>query len=283
MTTNVNATDSKISTSASTAKKPLPPPPPRTTAESKSSSSTAASGTTKSQSGGGGGGSGKGKASKDGSKTLSQKQHQTADKPPPSPPPSFSSLGPIADPVVVEAVHNLLAMLQTYGPLTYAQLEFNLPTMNPPNKLKQILDVLLVTGVVNLLRETPRSGDEGKEDVVETEPEATSEAAAAKTDNTGSPPPASVDRYCFLRGDTFRGVGDTVRVPDVLPALEAARREITESEERIAILREKLRADDGRTRTSARDALQAMERRWPSLADDPVYATALKNSCRSNA
>ena len=119
-------------------------------------------------------------------------------------------------------------------------------------------------GVVNPLRKTLCSGNKGKEDAAETIPDAELEAA----DNNSVVP--LVDRYCFLQGNRFCRAGDTICIHDVLPALEAGQ-EVTESKEKIVILWEQLCVDDTQTQTSTRNVLQAMERLWPSLADNPVY------------
>ena len=109
--------------------------------------------------------------------------------------------------------------------------------------------------MVRFFCKTPRSSDEGKEDAAKTKPDATSEAVA----NSIAVP--LVDRYCFLQGDQFHKLGDTVCVLNVLPALEATQQKITESKDQIAILREQLRTDNVQTRISAHDALQVMEHR----------------------
>jgi len=72
----------------------------------------------------------------------------TNNKPPPSKekgepkPPDNPLLG---DPKVVPAVHSIIHLLQTYGPLSYEQLKFNMvpqlvpPTISPANEIKQVV------------------------------------------------------------------------------------------------------------------------------------------------
>ena len=71
----------------------------------------------------------------------------TNNKPPPpkekgEPKPPDNPL--LGDPKVVPAVHSIIHLLQTYGPLTYEQLKFNMvpqlvpPTISPTNEIKQV-------------------------------------------------------------------------------------------------------------------------------------------------
>ena len=87
----------------------------------------------------------------------------------------------------------------------------------------------ILYSVVNLLRKTLWSRNEDKEDAAETKPNATLEAAV---NNSAT---SLVDRYCFLQGNQFCGAGDTVRVLDIVPALEAGQ-EVTESETLLRIV-----------------------------------------------
>ena len=76
--------------------------------------------------------------------------------------------------------------------------------------------------MVNLSRKTLWNSNKSKEDPAKTKRDATWEAVA---NNSAAP---LVNCYCFIKGNWFRGVGDTVCFPDVLLALEAGR-EVTES------------------------------------------------------
>jgi hypothetical protein len=65
--------------------------------------------------------------------------------PPPQPPQQQVSL---VDPSIVQTVHDLLELLQIYGPLTKSQLEFNLP---PSRHVADIVDLLVALGVVQVV------------------------------------------------------------------------------------------------------------------------------------
>ena len=355
--------------------------------------------------------------------------------------------GHIADPTVVKAVHNIIAMLQTCkfqhkntsihillcklndewmthslftpqhiqipnthtdGPLTHDQLEYNLPPMYPSDKLQQILDILLVTRVINIIEDEPHDVSQGDNNVnienknikmddtgasserkkvddtictdevksgstenqvpesnsanlndasnpptkteektsdgtatksLESEPTkdvttaiSTSEPVSSSSSlkgtvvTTESMPlqtqtqsqlkqqvPKKPPRYVFLNGET-RSRGDTIFLPELLPALDSARLEIMETKARIEILRKELEVKpyniedfvksyphpirdigaiglDGdknknsdktkettnnRKRTG-REILLSMMDKYPSILEDQVYATAFKN------
>lgn len=62
-----------------------------------------------------------------------------------------------ADMTVVKTVHCTLNLLQTYGPLTYDQLDFNLPpecVKSPGGRLQQIIDILMLTGTISIFDES---------------------------------------------------------------------------------------------------------------------------------
>jgi len=89
------------------------------------------------------------------SKTTSQSKSNkkpsppnTNNKPPPpkekgEPKPPDNPL--LGDPKVIPAVHSIIHLLQTYGPLSYEQLKFNMvpqlvpPTISPTNEIKEIV------------------------------------------------------------------------------------------------------------------------------------------------
>ena len=120
--------------------------------------------------------------------------------------------------------------------------------------------------------------------------------------------PKKPPRYVFLDGKT-RSPGDSMFLPKLLPALESTRLEIMESQARINMLREFLKeeprnmddfmqsyphpikvfgdkknaqnnADEkggNKKKKSAREVLLSILDQYPSILEDQVYATALKN------
>jgi hypothetical protein len=70
----------------------------------------------------------------------------------------------MADPQVVQMTHDILGLLQTYGPLTRDQMEYNLPPCNRPSLLNDILELLVATGVVHVVKPSNIEDDHHSQD-----------------------------------------------------------------------------------------------------------------------
>lgn len=152
----------------------------------------------------------------------------------------------LADSSVVQTVHDIIGLLQQYGPLTKAQLEFNLTPMRAP-PLSDILDLIVATGVVQVV-------------------------------HLGGTATTASDQhvYCVLSGQT-RPPADTPVLPqDVLPALIAAQKEYKASLQRAAILRDLIM--NPKSASHPRQVLQGMLKEHGSdMRNDPVYMAAMRN------
>ena len=73
------------------------------------------------------------------------------------PPPKRHKPNPVllADSHVVQTTHDILGLLQLYGPLSKAQLEYNLPPCR--RSLQDILELLVATGVVQVIDTPPKT------------------------------------------------------------------------------------------------------------------------------
>jgi hypothetical protein len=173
-----------------------------------------------------------------------------------SPPHNHHQHSPLllADSNVVQMVHDILGLLQTHGPLTKAQLEFNLPR-SP--YLSDILQVMVATGVLQVVNLGTMAGDNHV--------------------------------YCVLGGQT-RPLDAPILPQEVLPALLAAQQECRASVQRSELLRDyvtqnqKATTGDGTTSTSSnktshpRQLLHGMLKdHGNDMRNDPVYVAAMRN------
>lgn len=156
-------------------------------------------------------------------------------------------------PVIQKTVHNLLGLLQTYGPLTVGQLEYNLPPIVGERvrsaTLHDILQVLVCMGLVQ--RVADPASDTPKPD----------------------PPP----RYSVHQGIPR---ADVVLPHTLLDQVRATQEEIAKSAARRKRLRAALQGPAATTsqRSSSppKDLLKELALDYPEIVQDPVYLTALR-------
>jgi len=168
------------------------------------------------------------------------------------PPPPFIPTN-LVDTHIVKTVHDLLGLLQLYGPLTQNQLEFFLTkTLLSSSLLKDILDLLVTIGTIQTRTKT-------EEDLV----------------------------VYFILGKTIATSRPDVTLPQqVLSEIEKAHSECRRSLERTKILKDYLqqleRWKKDRTtkqqQTPRELLLQMMESLYNNadMINDPVYATAMR-------
>lgn len=156
-------------------------------------------------------------------------------------------------PVIQKTVHNLIGLLETYGPLTAGQLEYNLPPIVGERvnsqSIHDIVQVLVCMGIVQQVKEPP-----------------------VPVGNSGvptPPKPAAPPRYCIQQGVPR---ADVVLPHQVLEQIAAAHEEIKRSTERRKRLKEALQ-----NKESPKELLKEIAIEYPEIAQDPVYATALKS------
>ncbi len=135
---------------------------------------------------------------------------------------------------------NILTLLQTYGPLTAAELSYNLPlTPSSAQSIPSILKIMVTLGVIN------------------------------HQDSLGL--------YYFHQGDIR---GDTVYPKDVIETIQDTQDEIRESMERIQLLEKELNRPVKKQRSrSAREFLKDLAAKYDGergIRGDTVYATALR-------
>ena len=151
---------------------------------------------------------------------------------------------PLADPQVVSMVHDLMGLLQIYGPLTLMQLEYNLPPIPRASgtggavvwtktTLDDIVQVLVATGVVQVVQD--------------------------------SDPP----QYCMFSGITR---ADVILPSRIMEELENTYEQMTKTEERVAALKQALL-----DKVPAKQVLKTLLQEYPEIVNDPVYLAALRN------
>ena len=152
-------------------------------------------------------------------------------------------------PVIQKTVHNMIGLLEAYGPLTAGQLEYNLPPIVgervSSQSIHDIVQVLVCTGIVQRVREP------------------------VSPDPAVPPKPASAPRYCVNQGVPR---ADVVLPHQVLEQISAVHHEIKRSAERRRRLKEALQSDG-----SPKEMLKKMAIEFPEIMQDPVYLTALKS------
>jgi hypothetical protein len=156
-------------------------------------------------------------------------------------------------PVIQKTVHNLLGLLQTYGPLTVGQLEYNLPPIVGERvrsaTLHDILQVLVCMGLVQRVADP-----------------------ASDTPKPGPPP-----RYSVHQGIPR---ADVVLPHTLLDQVRATQEEIAKSAARRKRLRAALQGPAATTsqRSSSppKDLLKELALDYPEIVQDPVYLTALR-------
>jgi len=178
------------------------------------------------------------------------------------------------------------------GPLTYAQLQNNMPPLLPPGKLQEVLDIMVALGVLSIVDEentrakllSQQKGDAG---TPAASASASSVAAPMEIDVNGTTPetpsvPAVPPttcypvRYVFLKGQPRF---DNITVPDVIDLLELSEKEVNEMTDRIKMLREELVKSAASRRSTATGFLTEMMQKYPYLSNDELYSAALE-SCQ---
>lgn len=179
-------------------------------------------------------------------------------------------------PSIQHTVRDLLALLQSYGPLTAGQLEYNLPPMIGAHlnksSLHDILQVLVAIGLVETVEpESVSNANTNKPGAAPVAPTGTS-----ATNNVTSTPPT---RYCVCQGVPR---ADVVMPSTLMQDIEAAHKETERSWERrnrLAELLEQSTSSDSnpRQKENLKQLLQKFVSEYPEILRDPVYVTALRN------
>ena len=222
----------------------------------------------------------------------------------PLPPVSGQTL---ADPAVISGVNSIVALLQSYGPLSHEQLKFNMATqlvpLNQPNKsdspdkLEKVLRILVELGIIHQVDKTTlgKNGSlmtksaakklkEKKEGGESIEKQGESETTAvARIANQ----PDSNPIYCFGNGIPRMEV---ILPSKVLAEIKESGEEVLRMNKRIELLRNTLRdtdaaasKDKGRggkdgdiSHERAKGVLKQLLELHPEVVRDPVYAAALR-------
>lgn len=124
------------------------------------------------------------------------------------------------------------------GPLTFGQLEYNLP---PIATLRDILEVMVIMGVVQVVDDSSNNNNNNE-----------------------------YVRYCMLHGIPR---ADVVLPQTVVEDILEAQTEVTRSKERCHILKQVLSS----TSTNPREVLKQILLEYPEIAQDPIYVAALRN------
>jgi hypothetical protein len=143
----------------------------------------------------------------------------------------------LADAHVVQITHDVLGLLQLYGPLSKAQLEYNLPPCR--RSLQDILELLVALGVVRIV-------------------------------DTG------VGTSELLYGTFSTTRHDVILPQQVLPALESAHAEYRASLKRGQLLKEYLK-NTSPSSPAPHALLQNILIEFPDIRNDPVYVAAMRN------
>jgi hypothetical protein len=172
---------------------------------------------------------------------------------------------PLADPTVIAGVNTIIALLQSYGPLSYEQLKFNMATqlvpLNQPvqsdtkDKLQQVLGILVELGVIHEVDKT--SLDKGGSLLTKSaakklkeKKEEESTAAKEKEGEGGVPPKSDTESACQPDLNPIYCFGDGIpRMDVVLPSqilgeIKESGEEVQRMQKRIEILRNALREID---------------------------------------
>mmetsp|Transcript_19016 Transcript_19016/g.41152 ORF Transcript_19016/g.41152 Transcript_19016/m.41152 type:complete len:533 (+) Transcript_19016:356-1954(+) len=190
---------------------------------------------------------------------------------------------PVADSKVVSAVNNVIALLQTYGQLSYIQLKYNIATQLDEDDnasvdtFQQMLDILVELGAIHVVEQIPETG------------------SSLKTAGEDSGPKRNNLFYRFGDGTPRM---DVVLPSDMFDGIRDAGNEVLQIKERINFLKDALRVDDdqaGRGKnTSGSDGLkrkrdedsssletapkylQQLLEMHPEIVQDPTYVSALR-------
>ncbi|KAL3786542.1 hypothetical protein HJC23_006792 [Cyclotella cryptica] len=192
----------------------------------------------------------------------------------------------IADSDIVAATHDVIALLQIYGPLSYIQLKVNIETQfegedfTPVKKLQQVLDILVELGVIHVLENNTTGPISPGRSVAEID---------HKSDATNNNPV-----YSFGSGIPRM---DVVLPSNALDEIRDAGNEILQTRQRIELLQSVLCVDKPsanigvenntkavgggnmsrpQTQEFAKKTLRQMLEQHPDIVHDPTYAAALR-------
>lgn len=166
----------------------------------------------------------------------------------------------LADPTVIAGVNSIIALLQSYGPLSYEQLKFNMATQLVPtnqvvqsdtttkDRLQQVLGILVELGIIHevdkkslgkggclITKATAKKLLKDKEEAKEKE----GEISKSETESTDQPDLNPV--YCFGNGIPRM---DVVLPSQLLSEIKQSGEEVLRMQKRIEILRNCLRDVD---------------------------------------
>ena len=166
----------------------------------------------------------------------------------------------LADPTVIAGVNSIIALLQSYGPLSYEQLKFNMATQLVPtnqvvqsdtttkDRLQQVLGILVELGIIHevdkkslgkggclITKATAKKLLKDKEEAKEKE----GEISKSETESTDQHDLNPV--YCFGNGIPRM---DVVLPSQILSEIKQSGDEVLRMQKRIEILRNALRDVD---------------------------------------
>lgn len=216
----------------------------------------------------------------------------------------------LADPTVIAGVNSIIALLQSYGPLSYEQLKFNMATqlvpLNHPvksgtkDKLQQVLCILVELGIIHKVDKTSLGKNcalmtksaakklkEKKEEESAAKEKEGEGNAASKNDTKSVDQPDLNPIYCFGKGIPRM---DVVLPSQILEDIKESGEEVLRMQKRIEILRNALREIDeagsedkgkdgkvgSKSYDKAKDVLKQLLELHPEVVQDPVYAAALR-------
>ena len=197
---------------------------------------------------------------------------------------------------VRQTVHDMLALLQTYGPLTEGQLEYNLPpvgqqhqnnnadddTFSPQEwKISDVLELLVALGLVQKVNHKNISNNSSTNTTVSADPPTENGDNTTTTTTTHAtanlPPPPVVSAAASVPAQQYCVCGGVPRVDVVLPSeviadITSAHREAARSWQRSRVLQKALLNN-----WSTKTVLEQLLKEFPEIGNDPVYRAALRN------
>jgi len=205
---------------------------------------------------------------------------------------STITLGRMADPAIVKVTQDIITIFQlTGGPYTLAQL-LNaglasvkaLGTGQREEKLTQILEVLVCTGIINVLKSydedikskdvpdfpTKSIKDEDQkgcksETEIENESISSSKKECKKIFSSRKSSSQSSRQYVYLNGMPQK---DRMPIHQIIPTFKKLHQATVEAMQRIDILRKELTTSP----RGIKALLTELNEKYPDLAQDPMYA-----------
>lgn len=177
---------------------------------------------------------------------------------------------------------NILTLLQTYGPLTVAEITDNIPPTDLP--IPTILEIMRALNVIHYheLQDQEDDDHDKKEDSGSTEKDNNDNVDVNKKGVDGH---SHLDNDKNLKGYYYFHDGeirsDVIYPSEIIDTIHDTENEINETMERIQLLKEELKQNvsiANRAR-SAREFLKNLVAKYggeKGIRGDPVYATALK-------